>query len=730
MTWSCSNPGVATVDGTGKVTAVSAGTAIVIASTTDGSNLAATCVVRVQVRLAESIELSSPTLTLEQGTTATLFATVLPEITTNKAVTWATSNAAVATVNSNGRITAVVPGKATITATTTDGSNISATCEVTVTPILVKGVTLDATSAQVTIGYSRQLIATVTPSNAANRQLVWTTSCDTVATVTADGLVSGIGLGTATITATTTDGSNIAASCQVEVVPVYVSEILLDNTSLQLFISQKLRLNAVVNPQDATIQKLQWSSSDESVATVDASGLVVAVAPGEAVITAAATDGGSTTASCALTVMPVEGNFLTAEPATVVRGNEVILPIAMINESEISAVQADLYLTEGITIANDEWGEPDVYLDAERKARDHELSCNAIGTCTRILISSPTAKAFKGNVGTLFYIHLIVDKDLDEGIYMVALRNITLSSTAGERIKADDVETTLGVQRYVRGDANGDNYVDVADYLTTANYIMYKHPFPFFFKAADVLNDGLIDVADLVGIINIGLERELPANASSAPRRAPTATAERLYIENFGIEPGEQKMVSILLNNENAYSALQCDIVMPDGLTIDTEIDDGETVYVIDPTSRCRNHVVSTNQLSDGSVRVWLTSQGARIINGTSGAVLTMSVTAADNFAGAKQLKLRNVVCAKETEDSAGERVELPDAVCTVTAGGALVGDADGNGKVDINDVNAVINIILENKPASFYAGQPDVDGNGKVDIDDMNLIINTILAN
>ena len=138
VTWKSSDTKVATVDN-GLVTAVAEGTATITVTTTDG-NFQDTCTVTV-TQPAEtpvtSVTLDKTSLTLDVGGSDTLAATVKPDDATNKAVKWSSSNENVATVNQNGNVKAVGAGKATITATTADGSGVSATCEVTVNgPVL------------------------------------------------------------------------------------------------------------------------------------------------------------------------------------------------------------------------------------------------------------------------------------------------------------------------------------------------------------------------------------------------------------------------------------------------------------------------------------------------------------------------------------------------------------------------------------------------------------------
>ena len=139
LMWTSSNESVATVSQSGLVSAVAAGHAVITARTTDGTYLSASCNVTVLQGQAESIKLNVTTAGLNEGSTLQLTATVLPEECDNKTVLWASNNPSVATVDSNGLVTTHSVGTATITAITTDGSNLSTTCTVTLLPVGVKG---------------------------------------------------------------------------------------------------------------------------------------------------------------------------------------------------------------------------------------------------------------------------------------------------------------------------------------------------------------------------------------------------------------------------------------------------------------------------------------------------------------------------------------------------------------------------------------------------------------
>ncbi len=210
--WTSSNTAVATVDQSGKVTAVKAGSATIIAKTADGGK-SATCVVTVIARVA-SVSLNKGEITLDEGESQTLVATVSPDNATDKSVSWTSSDTAVATVDQNGKVTAVKAGSATITVKTTDGGK-TATCAVTVIA-RVASVSLNKGNITLNIGETATLVATVSPDNATDKSVSWTSSDPAVATVDQNGKVTAVKAGNATITVKSTDGDK-TATCAVTV---------------------------------------------------------------------------------------------------------------------------------------------------------------------------------------------------------------------------------------------------------------------------------------------------------------------------------------------------------------------------------------------------------------------------------------------------------------------------------------------------------------------------------
>ena len=218
LAWKSSNPEVASVNSSGKVIAASKGTAVIRADSTDGSGKYVSCVVTVNNIQVLNVSLDKSSLDLSEGDTASIVATVYPANVTNKTLKWTSSNSSVASVDSKGNIVAGgIKGYAIITATATDGSGKFAECVVLSKPkIHVTGLTINyGASLDLLANDSTYLKATVLPANATAQTVTWATSNAAIATVDAStGLLKGIALGEATITATC-DGKSTAIKVNV-----------------------------------------------------------------------------------------------------------------------------------------------------------------------------------------------------------------------------------------------------------------------------------------------------------------------------------------------------------------------------------------------------------------------------------------------------------------------------------------------------------------------------------
>ena len=329
--WTSSDESIAKISKNGVVTALKAGRAIITASSKVCPTVTATCevVVKAKTVTVTGITLDKTTAEITEGETLTLTATVSPENATDKTVTWISSDESIAKVI-NGIVIGVKAGKATIIASCGDKV---ATCEITVNAKVVPatGITLDKTKAELTEGETLTLTATVTPEDATDKTVAWTSSDETVATVK-DGVVTALKAGKATITA---KSGEVSATCEItvnaKVIPA--TGIALDKTTAEMTEGETLTLTATVTPEDATDKTVTWTSSDETVAKV-VDGVVSALKAGKVTITAKS---GEVSATCEITVnakvIPATGITLDKTTAEMIEGETLTLTATVTPEN-------------------------------------------------------------------------------------------------------------------------------------------------------------------------------------------------------------------------------------------------------------------------------------------------------------------------------------------------------------------------------------------------------------
>ena len=309
ITWSTTNQTIATVSN-GVVTGVATGETTITAKTNDGGFTAsATVKVTPEAVKVTQIKLVGVPTEAKEGRSTTISAVITPTDATDMTVTFTSSNPDVVKVEftksesnySLALLKAVGPGKAKITATANDGSGVTATSEeITVSPtIKVSDISLVVSKSEVKVGYMVRATATISPEDADNKEIEWSSSNTAIARLKAvEGAnnkvdIIGVSKGTATITATAKDGSGVKGEIIVTVVePIKVEYVVIETPSKdKIAVGETLQLMGGAYTEQAENRTLEWISSNPAVATVSSSGLVKGVAEGKVTITAKSTDG-------------------------------------------------------------------------------------------------------------------------------------------------------------------------------------------------------------------------------------------------------------------------------------------------------------------------------------------------------------------------------------------------------------------------------------------------------
>lgn len=319
VSWKSSNTNIATVDSNGVVIGKAAGKAAITAATTD-ANYSAVCNITVygigNDISVTGISLDKTNVSLTVGKVIILLARITPFNATNKQVTWNSSDSSVAVVEHNsGIVTAKGQGTAWITATTADGG-YKAYCNVTVTNdndsyIPVSNIELNTNVIEMTKGQNKKLTVTISPANATNKSVTWSSDNPSAASVDSNGNVSALNKGIAVITAKTADG-NLNDRCFVIVrddktKDTEVLKISLNKTSICIRKGSYEKLTPIITPGNLKNTALIWKSSNNKVAYITNDGRVFGKNEGNAVITVSTKDG-KHSATCKVQVTNGKGH--------------------------------------------------------------------------------------------------------------------------------------------------------------------------------------------------------------------------------------------------------------------------------------------------------------------------------------------------------------------------------------------------------------------------------------
>lgn len=674
LTWTSSNTNVATVTSSGKVTAKSAGTANITVKTDNGKT--ATCNVTVSAKSVTSVSIPS-TLSMEVGETHTLTPTITPSNAATSYM-WSSDNNSVAEVSQTGVVTAKDAGIANITVKTDNGK--TANCKVTVKAkdvaeyeitfsiygyehgqILYNGKKLAGSDIEdygsFKVAEGSDVALTILSNEGYKVDWLWVDYEDVN-----DQLVNNV----LTLRNIKKDHYLVVSFQEdaepVVIVPVYLycnvgdgGYITHGNTTIMG--ENKI---GVGEGDDITIEIVAHEGYHIDAVKVDGTDVKSQLEGNVLTIKNMTVDKKLTVTFEADKTEPDEPvvtteNTLTLGNVTANIGTTVTFPIGLNNVDEITALQMDLHLPTGITLATDEYG--DVKTETtNRVSNKHTVDCSKIADGNyRIICYSTKNNTFTGNSGQLFSLSLVVGSELTDGDYEIIATNIELSDKTGTAYSGQDVKGVVTVKSYMPGDVDGNGQHSINDVVCIINHVLNRPNTTFIEAAADLDGNGEISVNDAVLLISKYI-LGTTLNARMATRAATVGNGENyMSINDVKMQPGEVKTIEVMMVNErDDIRGLQCDITLPEGISF---LYDEDAENYVSASSRIpKKLTLSSGMQDENTLRVAGVCTGSSCIYGNTGSVFTFKVKANENImAGMYEIKMSNM------ELSYGEAIDVAD---------------------------------------------------------------------
>lgn len=300
MTFTSSNKNVATVNSKGKVTAKKKGICNIKIVSKKDKRIVKNCKVQVKQLVTNIIDNNRNLTFANQNINKSLSPKIYPSNANNKVLKWTSNNTKVATVDSTGRITTKGKGSCLVKATAVDNSRKYITYNITVDNTIIQKLKFKEPKKYAEIGTKFMNVATYSPINATSKDITYSSTDNNVATVDNEGNVECLSIGTCKIIATVEGNNKVTSSYDVYVRQL-ANKITINKNKIMLYKGNSFNLLAKIEPENVTVKKVKWGTSNNKIATVDSNGKVTAKSKGTCTITATTTD--STNISCKCTAV-------------------------------------------------------------------------------------------------------------------------------------------------------------------------------------------------------------------------------------------------------------------------------------------------------------------------------------------------------------------------------------------------------------------------------------------
>lgn len=489
----------------------------------------------------------------------------------------------------------------------------------------VTEIKLDISDTNIKIGDEMLISATVLPDDATNKAVVWTSGDEAIATVDSEGVVTGHKDGDVVITATSAADPSLSANCHILVGARLVEDITIEVQTTAVKSFHTLQLSAVVAPENATYTDVDWTVSDESLATIDADGLLTALGEGEVTVIASAKDNSGVTKSIVLTILPM-----------------------LVGDSNDND---EVTITDAVNTANHAIGNETAvfFREAADVNADGEITIADASATVAIILRQNSGLTESANESRRNSESPVVCRGAADGsdnVFYPVPANIEPGETKNLTFYLDNSQPFLGFQAEIVLPEGieiitSDGKAEIALSSRAENYLTVCRLISPNLVSVGAFSPGHNAISGDSGALmtltvratdsfaggEVGLRGVRFVDAKDGDIKLPDASAvinpthaDSLYIESFRIASGETKTVEVMLENETPFSAFQFDIELPPFLTVvptSFSLATGET-----------DHSLLVSNLGGGKWRVACLSLASDELAGDAGKLLEFDVTA------------------------------------------------------------------------------------------------------
>lgn len=418
-------------------------------------------------------------------------------------------------------------------------------------------------------------------------------------------------------------------------------------------------------------------------------------------------------------------NAIYANAALSQSGAEATLTICLKNAQTAIAYSFDLQLPAGVTLAKKSNGDYQYTLSNRHNGHGETVNYQEGSDVYSFAVLSLQSKEINGNDGIIWALRLKVAANVANGDYAVKITNAKYSIESGSaKVNLPETTSKLTVSQYKKGDVNNDGDVDIADAVCIVNHVVGLPTPSFVIQAADANGDGDVDIADAVRIVNLVVGKiNALSRGSSSHTRAATRAGEAMdviYVDDISVFAGNESTLTVSLKNDQTTNAYSFDFVLPEGVSIEQD-EDNEYMYEL--SDRHNGHMATLNKIGDNTYSFAILSLMSKEVKGNDGPICTFKLKVDDKAAtGKHSITIQN---AKYSLTSGAAKVTMPETTGVLTI--KTLGDANGNGEVDEADVKAIADFIMGKTPEGFDMEAADANQDTKVDAADIVTVIKYI---